>query len=57
MNELIIGMVVAFVVIVVAVCAVTYVVCSFKTLSVLNRLMDWYEPVMDKLKDYVDDNM
>ena len=55
MNEMVIGMIIGFVAILLTVGVVTYVICSIKAISVLNRMMNLYEPMFNKLKDYVDD--
>ena len=55
MNEMVIGMAIMLALILLTIGVVTYVICSIKAVNALNKLMDVYEPMIDKLKDYMDD--
>ena len=55
MNEIIIGMCIMLALIILTVGVVTYVICSIKAVNALNKLMDLYGPMFEKLKDYMDD--
>lgn len=55
MMEVFIGMAVAFVMILLTVSAVFYIISCVKGMKALDTLMNMYEDLGDKLKDYMDD--
>lgn len=53
--EMIIGLAIGVVVILLTVAVTFYVISCVKALKVLDKLVDLYEPMLDKLEDMIDD--
>lgn len=55
MTEFIIGLGIGIVIILLTVAVTFYVISCVKALKVLDKLVDLYEPMLDKLEEMMDD--